>query len=308
MIVGKDFMMNYYRLYGLTIESPIDFPELYTMETVPENVDAFFLFSEPPSEVKRQYIEEGKYSGIKENEMWFRLYDELLIYVKDGNEVIIWEISKDIPRARLRSYILSGAITFLLFQNDYTLLHGSAIVSNKTGKAFIVSGPSGSGKSTTAISILENKDFFFASDDICAVKLVDNKPILFPGPPWQRVCEDVAERMGKDNFTFVPEEMDKYGRRLSDAYISDPIVLDSMFILDKGEYDSVNIREIGGGECLEALTHNMFRGEMQHMIGLSPQKVMTFIQLASMIHIMEVQRPAVGNTLEQITNAIISRF
>ena len=61
----------YYHLYGLTLASPIEFPEAPEV-TAPQTVDATLSFSPPPDWVLQEY-KEGKYASVKQNVMWFRL-------------------------------------------------------------------------------------------------------------------------------------------------------------------------------------------------------------------------------------------
>jgi len=185
---------NYYSVYGLVIETFIEFPELYPISAT-DKTDAVISLGMPPEWVIKEY-KSGKYSNIQNNIMWFRLNDEMLVYAENGNNVIVWQIDDNINPIRLRSYILTGALTLIMLQRDYVLVHGSGLVHNN--KAFIISGTSGSGKSTTALNLLDKSEILFATDDICAIKTTDSGCYLYPGPPFQKICPDVKNKNKSD--------------------------------------------------------------------------------------------------------------
>lgn len=295
-------MIHYYKVYGLTIACPIAFPEMREIST-PVVIDAEIFFSEPPAWVLQEY-QAGKYSSITKDIMWFRLNDELLIYVEYGNKVFVWQMEEDLDPVYMRSYILTGAMTFLLLQRDYVLIHGSGLVHN--GNAFIISGPSTSGKSTTALNLLEYPNIQFATDDICALQVTSTSCILYPGPPFQKVCSDVKAKNSKEHYTYLPEPGGKYSRQLSEKVVETPVSVSSMFILTKTHSDKLNTRELSGVNKLHALTHNLFRGELLHIIGITPQKMLQLTTTAKSFPILEIERPDNLDTTQEIVGFIHS--
>lgn len=294
----------YYHLYGLTLASPIEFPEAPEV-TAPQTVDATLSFSPPPESVLNE-CREGKFGAVSDSAMWFRLEEELLIYVTNGNEVRIHLFNKEMDPVRMRSYILSGALTFLLLQHDYLIIHGSALVFDN--KVYIISGPSGSGKSTTALELLKQDSVLFASDDICAVKNIGDQTILYPGPPWQKVCADVQARAESEQFTFINEVGGKYGRRLKSGFITSPTPVGGMFIISKENCEHPDITEINGIEKLHALTHNLFRGELLHLLGITPKRMTQFLETVKHFPIYQITRPENGDTLSAITKLLLSHI
>lgn len=292
--------MYYYKLYGLTIAAPIQFPEVPEIEK-PQNYDAIMTFSAPPDWVIQQY-QEGRFASITQDTMWFRLNDEVLIYVEKGRDIRILKLDENISETRLNTYILSGAITFLLLQRNYLLIHGSALAYKD--KVYIISGPSGSGKSTTALELLQKPEVRFASDDICAIKLIDKEAVLYPGPPWQRVCGDVAERYYQYDFTPIEEQGIKYGRRLYSDYLTVPTVVDGMFVINKEHCDEPRLLSLIGEAKFQTLTHNLFRGELHHVLGINHEKVMQLFTLTNSFPVYMLKRPDDKNSLSEITRLI----
>lgn len=296
--------MHYYYIYGLNLASTIAFPEA---EEIPPctSPDAEIILSTPPEWVMEEY-RQGKFSSISEDIMWFRLNDELLIYVEHGRKALIWKIFQELDDVRMRTYILSGAITFLLFQRHFLLIHGSALYHN--GKAYLVSGASGSGKSTTALSLLKLPGVQFASDDICATRIHGNECILHPGPPWQKVCEDVQRLDTCHEYTYIEEIGTKYGRKLSDRFVSVPVPIGGMFIISREDCPQLLTRQLLGGEKLKALTCNLFRGELLNLLGITPDRMAQFVATANCFPMWLISRSVNADTLAEVTDFIYHTF
>lgn len=294
--------MYCYHLYGLKITAPVSFPEVPETDAFePADADACMSFDAPPDWVLEQY-RAGRFSDISRDVMWFRLYDEVLIYVEGGRDVRILKLDDSIAESRLHTYILSGAMTFLLLQRGHIPIHGSAV--SLGNKAYIISGSSGSGKSTTALELLQTPDFRFASDDICAVRLTEGRALLCPGPPWQRVCRDVAGRYSGYTYTPIEEQDCKFGRRLTDGYLTDPAPVGGMFILSRQDCFCPQLTPLSGEQKFQALTHNLFRGELHHLLGLTPEKMLQLFALTNSFPIYELKRPAGQNTLARVCSLI----
>ncbi len=297
-------MPKYYRLYGLTVESEVDLREAEEVFFVSEP-DAVIRLGLPPEWVIREYKEDGKFSYLSEKCSWFRVYDEILIYVENGSNAIVWVLKEGMNREYLNTYILSGVFTFLLFQRGYTVIHGSAIEYN--GNVFVVSGPSGTGKSTTAAELLKDDRFRFASDDLSAVKVIDGKCILFPGPPWQKLLPDAYSKQtdaSDGEYVFLNECGGKYAKRLKEGYVNAPAEVKNIFYISKGERDTVEFKEVKGSEALTLLTHNLFRGEIISMMGIKPDKLLEYLSIVSKVRIFDVTRPIHKDTLDIIVNKI----
>ena len=74
---------------------------------------------------------------------------------------------KDNKYNEVANSVLGVPLGYLLQNNDFQVLHGSAVTKNKLGYSFI--GKSGIGKSSIALSLL-NKGFKLLTEDLCVVK------------------------------------------------------------------------------------------------------------------------------------------
>lgn len=290
----------YYHTYGLTVSSEICLFELEEI-SVPLQVDADIVLGMPPQWVQDEY-QRGSFASIKEDIMWFRIYDELLIYVEAGKHAIVWPINPDIPQPTLNTYVMSGVFTFLLFQRGHICVHGSALAYNNS--AFIISGSSGSGKSTTALELLKKEDITFLSDDVCPLHKEGPSQLLLPGPPWQKVCKDVSAHESGFTYAYPDEAGGKYGRHLFDRYCATPTPVRAMFIITKEECNFVHSEELKGEQKLRAFTQNLFRGELLNILGIPPSRMLQILDIVNAFPIYRIYRPKHGNTLVEITTTI----
>lgn len=297
-------MAKYYRLYGLTVLSDAELDEAEEVQAVAVP-DAVIKLELPPEWVVKEYKEEGKFSSLSEQCSWFRVYDEILIYVENGNYASVWVLNEKLNKTYINSYVLSGVFTFLMFQRGYVVIHGSAIEYN--GSVFIVSGPSGSGKSTTAAELLKDSRFRFASDDLSAIRIIDGKCFLFPGPPWQKLLPDAHERQqdaeDKD-CVFLDECGGKFAKRLKKGYINHPVEVKNIFYVSKSDREDILFRRIVGIEALDHLTHNLFRGEIITALGITPERFSSYLNIVSKTNIYSIERPVNKNTIDELTEKI----
>ena len=74
---------------------------------------------------------------------------------------------KDSRYSEAANSILGVPLGYLLQNNDFQVLHGSAVTKNNQGYAFI--GKSGIGKSSIALALI-NKGFKLLTEDLCIIK------------------------------------------------------------------------------------------------------------------------------------------
>ena len=297
-------MTRFYKLYGLLVESEIEFVEAEEVTATSES-DAVIRLGLPPEWVIREYKEEGKFSSLSDQCAWFRVYEEILIYVENGRNAVVWVLNESMSKEYLNTYVLSGVFTFLMFQRGYVVIHGSAL--EYKGGVFVVSGPSGSGKSTTAAELLKDDSFRFASDDLSAIRVIDGKCILFPGPPWQKLLPDAHARQEDSDdgeYVFLDECGGKFAKRLRSGYINEPTELKHIFYISKEDRDLLKIEEVKGSDALNLLTHNLFRGEIISTLGVSPEKLMNYLAIVSSVKIYDIERPKGKDTLSELTGKI----
>lgn len=303
-------MMKFYSLYGQIVQSEIELPE--ADEITPEALQNASLsptasiFLAPPPEWVLESCSEENFEYLTEQVMWFYLPGLVLFYVENGDTIKIWQESSELPQPALRSYLLGSAFTLLLMQKGILPIHGSALSLNGTG--IIISGCSGSGKSTTA-QALQRNGYQFVADDISAVQIQDNKPVILPGPPWQKVCRDVMERASNpQDYIYIDEDRDKFAIRLTSDYAQHSIPASCMIIIEVSQKENVELTEITGVEKLHYLTHNLYRGEVYNKFGVSPARMQLFLNTITHLHIFVLRRPQHANSVDTCIDMINAKL
>lgn len=189
----------YFKAFGLTIQSPIPVRGLIPIDFV-NKPDILILFENiekypelQVTKVNRKALNAtfGMYDGntndaymVWENQINFRLID--------GKTMIVDTIEKDLDFLSL--FIVSEPLGILLFQRGDILLHASAI-KLPDGNGIVFMGEPGVGKSTTAAAFVK-KGCKIISDDLVAIRLIDNKPYLIPSFPQIKLWQKSVEGLG----------------------------------------------------------------------------------------------------------------
>jgi hypothetical protein len=114
------------------------------------------------------------------------------ILIREGQEIVI-DPDPGVDETLLRPSILGTAMSVLLQQRGFLVLHASAVVI--AGKAVAFMGYSGAGKSTTA-SAFVNQGYALVTDDVLAVRFDQGYPEVVPSYPTIKLLPDAVEALG----------------------------------------------------------------------------------------------------------------
>jgi hypothetical protein len=131
-------------------------------------------------DIKHPYFE-GSIAGIAH--FWINPYR------------IVVEPEPDVDETLLRPIILGSAITILLQQRGYLVLHASCVAIADAAIAFL--GTSGAGKSTLA-SAFQRQGYPVLSDDVLAIRFQQTQPIVYPGIGLIKLLPDAAIALGEN--------------------------------------------------------------------------------------------------------------
>lgn len=192
--------MYYYKLYGMKIESDLEFPQLPACaDEAPADVQIQRVdFSEELAKISEEkYYDFGReYSRFSNLTCQFQLFDgKRFTYALTGEG---W------PQY-LQTYILGYGFSMIALQRDMLPIHCSAL-ADEDG-AILIAGESGAGKSTITTHFLNNGYRLLADD----MALVDGENV-YPAFPYQKLCRNVALDQGYklDELIYINEEKDKF--------------------------------------------------------------------------------------------------
>lgn len=280
----------YYRVYGLDVKSEIKIDEFVTIENINVENKVNIVYANMPLNIKED-IKNNKKSSFSKAECWFHINDVATYRVTNGN-LIEFEPCENADPYLLRVFLMCSCLGFIMIQRDIVAIHGGTIVIDN--KAIILTGNRGAGKSTLTTG-LRLKGYPFISDDVAAIEIKDNIPMVKHGFPYQKLCSSAMDKLGYDKekyFSFMSDTEIKYLVDAHDDFIYEDTRLFALCELSVGDVEEVQIEEIKGSEKLNKLIANRYRVEfVQAMGGISPIAFKILLQIAKNIKFYKIIRP-----------------
>ncbi|GAB4550747.1 MAG: HPr kinase [Pleurocapsa sp.] len=290
--------MPLYTAYGLGIDSILTLPELITDANKVDLVIKYDSIAEKPSPINNSpfhYWRNKQEIGLS----WQKLGTFL---IREGREIIIASVA-DVEEKNLHPALLGACMAVALHQREYLILHGSAVKIHNRAVAFI--GDKGWGKSTMAAALVL-RGHQFITDDVLAIDLSGNEPLVFPSFPQLKLCPDAVETMGKNPETLprIMPQVNKRQYKLNQDFSTRPIPLQTIYLLNKGA--SLSIDKIPTGKLiLPLLAHSYGARFGKKLLALGEAK--HFLQctdLANQVNIYSLKRPSDLSLLTDIVNLV----
>jgi len=287
--------MYQYYIYGLGIHTEI---KLYNLEEqeVPQDV---LVHYGTVSEDIAEYTKKGLASTMSPRRVWFR--NDIGHFVISGGTDILVQPLGSADENDLASFILGWCIAFLFQQRGYSAIHSSAIEIKE--QAVLVAGFSGAGKSTIALSLID-AGYRYLADDIAMVNPKGDL-MLQPAFPQQKVCRNIAEKMGTDELLYINEKKDKFAYYNTKDFCDVPRRLTTMFMLNKYDGDKVLVEEVTGVEKLNSILLNLFLLDAYKAMDFTLEEKARCLELAGKITIYRISRPVGKDTVQEIRDTII---
>lgn len=178
-------------------------------------------------------------------------------YVTKGKSVIV-EKSKIATAMDVKAILVTTIMGVILNQRELFPIHASAV--KYYDKAVVFSGIPGVGKSTL-VAGLAKKGFKVITDDIAAVKIIDNKPFIVPSFPSIRLWDDSIKilDLDSDKFTKIRQGVRKR-RVVNDKWFCiENAEIEKVFIIKNYNKNEFNITEIMGIAKFNFLKNNTYR-------------------------------------------------
>ncbi|WP_118857422.1 hypothetical protein [Sphingomonas mesophila] len=265
-----------YRLFGLSIDSELELPELEATTGSPAG----------PPDLEIVLADDGG-EGFS-----FEIDDVARYVVRDGCRIFIAR-NVGADDADVRLFLLGSAMGAALHQRGILPLHANAVEVD--GRAIAFMGHSGAGKSTLA-AWFHDRGYPVLADDVCVVRVEDGLPVAYPGLPRLRLWEDALEATGRCPTQHSPS-FHRQGdeRRKFDVPIpiqsrpASPLPLGAMFELEAGP--EFAIRRLAGSAVVAALSANTYRGRLVTELGDSSAHVGTCVAIAQSVPLSLFVRP-----------------
>jgi hypothetical protein len=287
-----------YTAYGLGIYSDIELPELINQET---QADVQIVL-EKLAPLSSDYSKNNFKIKADLNSVQID-YDRVGSFlVEKGNKIIYCPQSEVAPEV-LRLVILGSILAILLHQRGRLILHSSAI--NINGKAVAFLGGSGWGKSTTAAAF-HQQGYHVVADDVIAVEIVGNHPMIFPGFPRLKLWEEAAIYLG-DEWESLPKlhpELPKRSRVVNQGFSLNSLPLKRIYLLAEG--DELAVTPLPPQTAFRELIAHSYVLSILKNTGAQATHFQQCSQLAKMIPICRLVRERSLDQLPALTQMVAS--
>lgn len=293
-----------YSAYGLRFHSEIQLTELMPAESGEdvvikfENLNSEFLKSELTG--CRKFERPGCTVYISAERTLCDWEGLAKVFVRNGCEVMVdpYEGVNDLDLAPL----ITGAILGnLLSQRGILVLHGSAVVANNEGIAFL--GDKGAGKSTI-VAHLQKRGHRFVTDDLIPI-IFDNDEIkTIPGFPRVRLWPDSVRSIGlqPESLTRISSFIDKYSHGCLENYSDEPIRIRRLVILSVD--GKINVNKLDPVESFIEIVRNTYMNRYLNALELTSLHFSQCEKIVKAIPVFNLQRPHDFETLDQVAELV----
>jgi hypothetical protein len=208
-------------------------------------------------------------------------------YRMEGGRRLTVEPAPAASERNVRLYLLGSAFAAILHQRGLLPLHANAVVIEGRAVAFL--GHPGAGKSTLA-AWFHDRGFEVLADDVCVVTWDEaGRPLAHAGLPRLRLKPEALAASGRNADDYEPafDDRDKYNVPTGGAGLGQPVPLDGIYLLQRGE---PGIARLHGAAAVEALVANTYRGGYVPLMGRKGPHLLACARLARAVPVFEASR------------------
>lgn len=332
-----------YRLYGLDLESsralatPVPRSCASALGSPPDVILDWRESGpgEGPGEDSERYGERIWESTIRlsSGEPAVMLYRDGDVHLIRYTGIVEYELQEDAARIECRVldpgslhlvelFLLGLVLAYWLELHGRLALHGSGVVSDEGGVAFL--GAKGSGKSSLAAASMRTGSPMI-SDDLLAVTFdsrrfvgpdgsaVERAPVLSPAYPQMRMWPDVARHFVADPADLPPVEPGGRKRRVSlpehwDVPFGDaPVSLERIYLPERsepGELAEIRIEPVPPSEAVIELVRESFLVKILQAAGLQGPRLERLGRLVRTVPVRRLLYPSGLDRLPPVVEAI----
>jgi hypothetical protein len=270
--VSSKVVERYYRVFGLSLVSEIELPDLIEIEKTQADVAI-------------------RTARVDENDPAVMAITGTARYRVDVDEILV-DPDPGVDERNVRLFLLGSVMGMLLHKRRLLPLHANAFVIG--GKAFAMLGPPGSGKSTLA-ALLHDKGYALLADDVFVVRVGEGLPPLgSPGLPRLRLWRDALTDSGRDpahfDHSFVGDsEWDKFDVPVTRSNKwSEEFQIAGLYVLERG--NRMLIDRLSIAESVGAIVANTYRGQFTHQLQSVEEHWRMCLQLCSAVPVFRFRR------------------
>jgi len=281
MKVSAPVAWRQYRLFGLSLRSVIELPDLEEGEPGGKPDVEIRLGDVPQTAHPLTQTPSGAILTVAGVGRFL---------IADGRRITVDALPEASSR-NVRLFLLGTVMGLLLHQRGLLPLHANAVEIDGRAAAFL--GQSGAGKSSLAAAF-HDRGRRILSDDVCVVTREGATFTVQAGPPRLRLWRDALERSGRTPAAYEPasDTADKYTVGTDAAARAGPTPLGAIYLLRRGEPESdVDVRPLSGMLAARALIENTYRGGAIRAVGDPAAHFEACLALSRAAPVFELIRP-----------------
>jgi len=289
-----------YRVYGLIVETELEFPEL--LPTREEAPDIRVCFGKVPDHVENAIVK-ADWCQASKREFLMNIEGVARYHISDGRRITV-ELSPDsetaVRASDVRLWLLGSAFGALLHQRGMLPLHVSAIKAPNGVWAF--TGPSGEGKSTLAGFFHWRFGWKLVSDDVSVIDADRSQTIVHPGPQKLKLWADALEHLDFPGCRKVRDlsNTDKFQLYLPGDGGFKPEALHGLVVLESASTEAEpSLERLKGTQAFSACMESIYRPYMDAWFKLPERRMDELIQLCQQVHVYRFCRPRSLENMEQ---------
>lgn len=285
--------MNYYTLYGLIVESDLEFFQLREIRHKPEQIDVFIyqsiLENRLEEELKDKPYLIGELSTLFSNKTVHLLVEEGNTIKYQAKENANWQL--------LRTYLLGFGFSFLFLQKNQMAIHCSSVACDKG--TLLLAGESGSGKSTLTRALIK-EGFKLLADDMELVCIRGNDLFAYPAFPYQKMCRNEVEKLANPQEAIYVDEMkDKFMVPCLSVFEEQEQKVMGIVTLTVSNCKQVQLEEVKGLDKLYAIYGNLFIRKLLLREKINSHIIENCLKIAAIIPIYHLNRPLAMDSVEE---------
>lgn len=300
-------MRHFYWAFGLKISSEIFFPEFFPI-TQPETIDVTISIGEVPEQLDIEKAVRVFKTYICPDDFLLKIDGIAKYRVTNGSQILIQpDIYSDIDSVRL--FCISNSFTAVLNQRKQLQLHGSSFLYKD--EVILILGMPNAGKSTILANIV-NRGFRPFSDDVCVPILSSSQIHLYSSYPMMKYWKDTFKKVEIGDITDfhkIRPRLEKYGRFFHENFTIELKKLRQIFVLESDHLvKDCLIEQLKGVEAFKSLESQIYRKRYIKPFGLRQQAFKLTSSLAMSVQSFRLKRPFGINSVQQVTDLILSRL
>ena len=297
-------MLYRYHVYGLTLESELECPEL-----APAPADAAVDVRIRVGHVEPE-LEGAVKVGLRRQvapsiyQLWV---EGIGRYRAEGGHTIWVDPLPGADPGDIRAFLLGTLLGITVLLGGRLPLHACAVEVD--GQAVAFCGDSGAGKSTLAAA-LHQRGYRVLTDDLGVVVPGDGEALFYPGFPRIKLWREALDHFGLDqaNMTRDLTREDKFHWHLDSGPDPWPLRLQRLYVLEKSPDEQTLIEPLQGSLALAALATNTFGCKHANLLGMARQHLAMCGGIASKLEAYRYRRPWHMAGLDSAMNPMINHI